>query len=147
MTDSAVKPLATAAYDSRSLDTFRPLVRGAGLVIDNIGESVVTGHIDLDSGYRNPWGVVHGEAYSAAVESAASLGASAAVVGRGHVAVGFIYRTVVVHPLTGGRVDVKAQALYQGQTHQIWRVDIFDEARRLVAHGEVRFQNVEPPES
>jgi acyl-coenzyme A thioesterase PaaI-like protein len=37
---------------------------------------------------------------------------------------------------------VEATALSQGRTHQLWRVDITDEAGRLVAHGEVRLQNV-----
>ena len=33
-------------------------------------------------------------------------------------------------------------ALYQGRTHQLWRVDITDESGRLVAHGELRLQNI-----
>ena len=37
--------------------------------------------------------------------------------------------------------------LYQGRTHQLWRADITDSSGRLVAHGEVRLQNVDaaPP--
>jgi acyl-coenzyme A thioesterase PaaI-like protein len=39
-------------------------------------------------------------------------------------------------------VNVEAMALSQGRTHQLWRVDVTDESGRLVAHGEVRLQNV-----
>ena len=39
-------------------------------------------------------------------------------------------------------MSVEARALYQGRTHQLWRVDITDESGRLVAHGEVRLQNI-----
>ena len=39
-------------------------------------------------------------------------------------------------------VTVDAIALNQGRTQQLWRVDITDERGRLIAHGEVRLQNV-----
>ena len=39
----------------------------------------VVGHIDLGPGHHTPWGVIHGGVYATAVETAASLGASAAV--------------------------------------------------------------------
>ena len=39
-------------------------------------------------------------------------------------------------------MNVEATALGQGRTHQLWRVDIIDGSGRLVAHGEVRLQNV-----
>jgi len=39
-------------------------------------------------------------------------------------------------------VNVEATALSQGRTQQLWRVDITDSSGRLVAHGEVRLQNV-----
>lgn len=43
----------------------------------------VVGHIDLGPGHHTPWGVIHGGVYATAVETAASLGASAAVeIGR-----------------------------------------------------------------
>jgi 1,4-dihydroxy-2-naphthoyl-CoA hydrolase len=32
--------------------------------------------------------------------------------------------------------------LSQGRTPRLWRVDITDESGRLVAHGELRLQNV-----
>lgn len=41
-----------------------------------------------------------------------------------------------------GHQVVEAVALFQGRTHQLWRADITDESGRLVAHGEVRLQNV-----
>ena len=44
--------------------------------------------------------------------------------------------------LTAGRVNVDATALSQGRTQQLWRVDFTDESGRLIAHGELRLQNV-----
>ena len=45
--------------------------------------------------------------------------------------------------LSGRRFEVQAAALYQGRTHQLWRVDISDGSGRLVAQGEVRLPNVD----
>ena len=80
--------------------------------------------------------------YTTAVESAASLGASAAVEDQGLVAVGLTNTTHFVRPLTSGQVTVTAVALAQGRTQQLWQVDIKDQAGRLIAHGELRLQNV-----
>ena len=117
-------------------------MKNAGLVLDAINESKVAGHIDLTAAHHTPWGIVHGGVYATAVESAASIGATAAVVGRGQVAVGLTNTTHFLRSLTDGRVDVDAVALYQGRTHQLWRVNIVDGSGGLVAHGEVRLQNI-----
>jgi uncharacterized protein (TIGR00369 family) len=128
--------------DARSLDDVSAFVRAAGLVLDEVTGSRVTGHIELGADHLTPWGIVHGGVYSTAVESAASIGASTAVRVRGEVAVGLSNTTHFFRSLTSGRLLVEATALYQGRTQQLWRVDITDETGRLVAHGEVRLQNV-----
>jgi hypothetical protein len=45
----------------------------------------------------------------------------------------------------GPRLDPGPLAvpLSQGRSQQLWRVDITDESGKLIAHGEVRLQNVE----
>ena len=128
--------------DAASPEALSTFVRAAGLVLDEVTGTRVTGHIELGSDHLTPWGIVHGGVYSTAVESAASLGASTAVHDRGEVAVGLSNTTHFFRSLTSGRVLVEATAIYQGRTHQLWRVDIADETGRLIAHGEVRLQNV-----
>jgi 1,4-dihydroxy-2-naphthoyl-CoA hydrolase len=142
MTIAAGTPGSTPGFDVASLESSSGFVRAAGLVVDEISGSKVAGHIDLGAEHHTPWGIVHGGVYSSAVESAASIGASAAVVERGQVAVGLTNTTHFLRSLTGGRVQVDAAALYQGRTHQLWRADITDGSGRLVAHGEVRLQNI-----
>ena len=116
---------------------------GAGLVVDEATPIHVGGHIELGPEHHTPWGIVHGGVYAIAVESAASIGATASVSARGQVAVGLTNTTHFLRSLAAGRVAVDARALYQGRTHQLWRVDITDGSGRLVAHGEVRLQNIE----
>jgi 1,4-dihydroxy-2-naphthoyl-CoA hydrolase len=123
--------------------SFSGFLQGAGLVIDEAGPDRVVGHIDLGPEHHTPWGIVHGGVYTTAVESAASIGASAAVRDRGQVAVGLTNTTHFVRSLKTGRVTVDAVPLHQGRSQQLWKVDITDEHGRLVAHGELRLQNLD----
>jgi uncharacterized protein (TIGR00369 family) len=134
------RPRATPS--ATPLDEPSAFVAGAGLVLDDISGARVSGHIDLGPSHHTPWGIVHGGVYSTAVESAASIGATAAVQDRGMVAVGLTNTTHFLRSLTSGTVTVEAVPLSQGRTQQLWRVDIVDGDGRLVAHGEVRLQNV-----
>ena len=124
------------------IDRSGRFVSAAGLVVDDAGAQRVVGHIDLDPSHHTPWGIVHGGVYATAVESAASIGATTAVRDRGQVAVGLTNTTHFLRALREGTVRVEGRALYQGRTHQLWRVDLTDESGRLVAHGELRLQNV-----
>jgi uncharacterized protein (TIGR00369 family) len=123
-------------------------VTHAGFIVDEVSSDRVTGHIDLDAEHHTPWGIVHGGVYATAIESAASIGATTAVRERGQVAVGLTNTSHFLRSLSAGRVDVEAVAVYQGRTHQLWRADITDQSGRLIAHGELRLQNVDgvPPE-
>jgi uncharacterized protein (TIGR00369 family) len=117
-------------------------VRAAGLQVDDVTGQRVVGHIDLGPDHHTPWGIVHGGVYTSAIESAASIGASTAVREQNMVAVGLTNTTHFLRSATAGRVQVKAVALNQGRTQQLWQVDIQDEQGRLLAHGEVRLQNL-----
>jgi uncharacterized protein (TIGR00369 family) len=123
--------------------TQQGFAESAGLVVDEVGPTRVVGHIDLGPEHHTPWGVIHGGVYTTAVESAASIGASAAVRERGQVAVGLTNTTHFLRSLQSGTVRLEATALNQGRGQQLWRVDISDDEGRLIAHGELRLQNVD----
>jgi len=139
---TAAAAAAAPGLGPSSLEAASAFLRAAGLVFDEITATRVTGHLMLGPEHHTPWGIVHGGVYTAAVESAASVGASAAVRESGQVAVGLTNTTHFLRSVTQGRVNVTASALSQGRTQQLWRVDITDEPGRLVAHGELRLQNV-----
>ena len=108
--------------------------------------SRVTGTVDLGADQHTPWGVVHGGVYSSVVESAASIGASTAVVDRGQFAVGVNNSTDFLRPMTSGRLDVVAEPIQQGRTLQLWQVLLTRaDDGKLVARGQVRLQNVPLP--
>lgn len=104
--------------------------------------------MDLGPEQHTPWGVVHGGVYCTVVESAASIGASAAVADRGQFAVGVNNSTDFLRPATSGRLDVVAEPVQQGRTLQLWLVTLTRaEDGKLVARGQVRLQNVPLPDA
>jgi 1,4-dihydroxy-2-naphthoyl-CoA hydrolase len=123
-----------------------PFVAAMKFEVSEASGSRVTGHVDLGPEQHTPWGVVHGGVYCSVVESAASIGASAAVVDRGQFAVGVNNNTDFVRPMTTGVLDVVAEPIQQGRTLQLWQVVLTRaDDGKLVARGQVRLQNVPLP--
>lgn len=128
------------------LESAGAFVRASGFVPAEVSGTRVTGHVDLGPDQHTPWGVVHGGVYSTVVESAASIGASAAVVDRGQFAVGVNNSTDFLRSATGGRLQVVAEPLQQGRVQQLWLVVLTRaEDGKQVARGQVRLQNVPLP--
>ena len=121
-------------------------VAASGFEVTEIGGSRVAGHVELGPDQHTPWGVVHGGVYCTVIESAASIGASAAVLERGQFAVGVNNNTDFVRPMSTGRIDVVAEPIQQGRTLQLWQVVLSRaDDGKLVARGQVRLQNVRRP--
>jgi uncharacterized protein (TIGR00369 family) len=140
MSDDVTAPqLDIADFDLAVASEF---VAAAGLVIDEISGTTVRGHLDLGPEHHTPWGIVHGGVYTTAVESATSIGASAAVAGRGEYAVGLHNATDLIRASTAGRAVLHAEPVHQGRTQQLWVAVITDERGRQLARGQVRLQNV-----
>ena len=87
-------------------------------------------------------GAASPEVGGAFVQAAGLVIGEATASGAGQVAVGLTNTTHFLRSLTSGRARVEAVALHQGRTQQLWQVNITDQAGRLIAHGEVRLQNV-----
>jgi 1,4-dihydroxy-2-naphthoyl-CoA hydrolase len=128
-----------------SLESSSRFVKGAALVISEIGPDEVTGHIDAGPQHHTPWGMVHGGVYTTAVETACSIGASAAADPAGQFAVGLSNHTDFLRAHREGRLDVRAVPVHQGRTGQLWHCDITRADGKLVAQGRVRLQNVPRP--
>src|SRR5690242_16812332 len=113
---------------------------------DELTANRVTGTIAADARHHQPWGIVHGGLYTAAIETFSTMGAYEAVKGRGQQAVGVSNCTDFIRPHGSGRLDVDATAIQQGRTQQLWQVEIRrPDDHKLVARGQVRLQNVDAP--
>jgi 1,4-dihydroxy-2-naphthoyl-CoA hydrolase len=125
-----------------SLDRAGAFLRSAGLVVERAGADEVTGTIAAGPDHHTPWGVVHGGLYATAVESACSIGASAAVADLGQFAVGLSNHTDFIRSHREGVLRVRAFPINQGRTGQLWQCDVTRDDGKLVAQGRVRLQNV-----
>ena len=114
-----------------------------GLRLTQVTPTSVCGEIRLGPEHHTPWGVVHGGVFTAAVETAASVGASVAVADRDQVAVGVANSTDFLRPVTGGTVVVSAEPIQQGRSQQLWQVTITSaDTGKVVARGQLRLANV-----
>jgi len=130
------------ALPDLSLAASSRFVQGSSFVVDAVTPTEVRGHIDADSSHHTPWGVVHGGVYATAVESACSIGASAAVLHEDQYAVGLSNTTDFIRAHRRGQLQVVATPVHQGRTGQLWQCDVTREDGKLVAQGRVRLQNV-----
>lgn len=139
-------PASAAHQPDLSLAAAGRFVAASGFVVEEATGTVVRGHVDLDENHHTPWGVVHGGVYTTIVESAGSIGASHAVAEHGQFAVGVHNATDFLRPAVGGRASVRAEALHQGRTQQLWQIVITDDTTtKVLARGQLRLQNVPLP--
>jgi 1,4-dihydroxy-2-naphthoyl-CoA hydrolase len=124
------------------LDRPSAFLKALGLQFEVIEPARVLGSIEVGPDHHTPWGVVHGGTFTTAIESAASVGASLAVVDRGQFAVGVNNNTDFLRPIVSGRLTLVAEAVHQGATQQLWQVTLSRDDGKLVARGQVRLQNV-----
>jgi uncharacterized protein (TIGR00369 family) len=130
-------------YDLSNLPPAGAWLQDHGMVLDEISGARVTAHLELGPQHHTPWGVVHGGVYTTAIESVASVGASAAVHAQGQFAVGVNNATDFLRSMRAGWVDILAEPVIQGRVQQLWRVTITRrEDGKAIAQGHVRLQNV-----
>ncbi len=116
-----------------------------GLVIDEWTDTRVTGSVDIGPRHHQPYGVVHGGVWCSIVESVASHGAVKAATAFGAKGiVGVSNTTDFLRPHMSGIVDVVGTPIHVGRTQQVWVVEITRRTDgKLVAHGQVRLQNLD----
>jgi 1,4-dihydroxy-2-naphthoyl-CoA hydrolase len=114
--------------------------------VDEATPERVSGSIAADERHHQPWGIVHGGLYTAAIETFATIGAFQAVKDEGRQAVGVSNTTDFLRPHRSGRLDAVATPIQQGRTQQLWLVELRrPDDGKLVARGQVRLQNIDAP--
>lgn len=129
-----------------NLNRLSAFLDALGMDFETVEPNRVVAWMELGPDHHTPWGVVHGGAYTTAIESVASVGASLAVLDRGQFAVGVNNNTDFLRPLVRGRVQVVGEPVHQGTSQQLWLVSISrEDDGKLIARGQVRLQNVALP--
>lgn len=126
-----------------NLTTPSELMSLLGIEFDSITPTGVTGSVAADERHHQPWGVVHGGLFTTVIETFATAGSYEAVKAHGQRAVGVSNVTDFLRPHRTGRLNVAAMPIQQGRTQQLWQVQIRrPDDGKLVAHGQVRLQNI-----
>lgn len=120
-----------------------PLDDLLGARVVHAGPDRVVVELDVDARHHQPFGIVHGGVYATLAETAASVAGSFGAPGPDGHAVGVTNHTDFLRPVSGGRLTAEATPLQRGRTLQLWRIDITDDADRLVAHSTVKLYNVD----
>jgi len=92
----SLTPEEIAAFEGRS-----EFMKVTGLHFEEVSKDRVRGWIDLGPQHHQPMGIVHGGVYAAAIEGAASFGASFGAP-PGHNVVGVHNSTHFVRAMAGG---------------------------------------------
>jgi 1,4-dihydroxy-2-naphthoyl-CoA hydrolase len=80
-----------------------------------------------------PYGVVHGGAYSTLAETVCSKATDDAVRAEGNTALGQSIQVTFLRPIASGHLNAEAHARHLGRTTWVWDVEITDDEGRLCA--------------
>lgn len=120
------------------------LTAALGMRIVSVTGEEATVEWDVAPMHQQPMGIVHGGTHCTAIETACSLGASAAAHERepGMVAVGLENHTSFVRAVRGGTLRAIATPVTRGRRSQLWEAVVTDSGQRIIARGTVRLLNV-----
>lgn len=93
---------------------------------------------------HQPYGIVHGGAHCAVIETLASVGGMvwfATKEPTGKV-VGVNNNTDFYKAVSDGELRSVATPIHRGRSQQVWVVETHDDQDRLIARGQVRLQNL-----
>ena len=121
-------------------DTFPALL---GLEMVEAGPERVIGYINIEPHHHQPYGVTHGGVYCSMVETLGSWGGALWAIERGMTGVvGVNNNTDFIRPHREGRLTGVATPIHRGRTQQLWDIEITNDDGKLVAHGQLRVQNI-----
>ena len=118
-----------------------PLGEHIGIQVTELSAERVVATWTAGEHLHQPFGLVNGGAHCTVVETLASIGAAAWFGDRGQV-VGVNNSTDFYRGVSEGVLVSTATPLHRGRSQQVWVVETLDAEGRLVAHGQVRLQNL-----
>lgn len=124
------------------IDTLGPFGDYLGIVVKDPSGDEVTATWSANPALHQPYGIVHGGAYCAVVETLASIGAGLWLGEKGNV-VGVANSTDFFRAVSEGELTSVARPVHRGRSQQVWVVETRDQDDRLIARGQVRLQNLD----
>lgn len=143
-TDETI-PTLDDQRDLPTLDDLRdlgPFANTLGLRVTSVTRDELAAIWTVTDAQLQPYGLLHGGAHCAVVETLASV-AAAIWLGPGGKVVGTTNSTDFYRASrSGDRLSSVARPLHRGRSRQVWRVETHDDRQRLVSSGQVAIQNL-----
>jgi 1,4-dihydroxy-2-naphthoyl-CoA hydrolase len=128
--------------DLLDLSDLGPYANQLGLTITTVTPDLLEATWTVTDAHLQPYGLLHGGAHCAVVETLASVAAARWLGPEGRV-VGTTNSTDFYRASrSGDRLRSVTKPLHRGRSRQVWRVETFDDQQRLVAAGQVAIQNL-----
>lgn len=117
-----------------------------GVTFTKLGPDESRAELQIHDKLLQTAGIVHGGVYCSIVETVASASGVAWLTEHGGgTVVGVNNNTDFLRAISSGTVYAVSEPLHRGRRQQLWLVTIRDEKDRVVARGQVRLQNLQPP--
>jgi 1,4-dihydroxy-2-naphthoyl-CoA hydrolase len=84
-----------------------------------------------------PFGIVHGGAFSSVIEGLCSVATFLAVYEDGMVAMGQSINVSFLRPISGGTANLEARARHRGRSTWVWECEIRDDDGKLCVLGQM----------
>ncbi|MFZ6052686.1 PaaI family thioesterase [Halocola ammonii] len=111
------------------------LLQSLGIEILSIEEGRISGRMPVDKRTHQPYGLLHGGASAALVETLGSIGSHFLIDQKQQLAVGIEVNTNHLKGVRSGSVVGEASILHRGRKSHVWNVDIKNENGELTATG------------
>lgn len=106
-----------------------------GIVFEGLGDDWLTARMPVDARTRQPYGLLHGGASSALVETLGSVASALCVDLRRSRPAGIEVNANHVRAVAGGQVRGTCRPLHLGRALHVWDVRIEDDSGRLASAG------------
>lgn len=106
-----------------------------GMVFTALGRGFLRAEMPADARTRQPYGLLHGGASAAMIETLGSVASGLLLTGTGRTAVGLEIHANHVRAVRSGVVTGEVRPLHAGGSTHVWRVRIVDTRGRVICDG------------
>ncbi|MGI8462592.1 MAG: PaaI family thioesterase [Solirubrobacterales bacterium] len=97
------------------------------------GDADARVRVEVSGKIRQPFGIVHGGAYSLLAETISSGTTAEAVFPDGNVALGHSNSATFLRPISEGHVTATGRVIHRGRSSWVWDIECADDDGRLAA--------------
>ena len=114
----------------------KTMLERIGIRFTEIGDDYLSSSMPVDERTHQPFGILHGGASAALIETLGSV-ASTWAVAANQYCVGVEVNANHVRSKRSGTVVGTARPIHTGREIQVWQIDIRDEEERLISSGRI----------